>query len=62
MKNITVKIQMQSKLKNPDNKRIFSIPFSHGMKIFGEKSVKKWLEIGIFDFTEVHGKMRKIEE
>ena len=61
MKNITVKFQNPNELKNPDNKRIFSILFSHGMRIFGEKSVKKWLEIGIFDFTEVHGKMRKIE-
>lgn len=61
MKNITVKIQMQSNLKNPDNKRIFSTLFSHGRRIFQLKSAKKWLEIGIFDFTEVHGKQRKIE-
>lgn len=61
MNIFTVKFQNPNELKNLDYKRIFSTLFSHGMRIFGEKSVKKWLKIGIFFLTAFHGKIRKIE-
>lgn len=56
-----MKIQNKNKLKNLDYKRIFSIPFSHGRRIFKEKSAKKRLKMGIFIFTVFHGKHRNIE-